>query len=70
MEHPKIPLELKEYAIAYELSQEFDYVPSESDYDKAKAYYGEFDIQVLVKHQGCRPDEIANQLVHLILKGY
>lgn len=58
---------LKNLAIAYKLAGEFDYCPSEDQYEEAKEFYGDFPKIVLIEHQGSRQDEIASMLVDEVL---
>lgn len=58
--------ELKELAIAYELSQEFDYCPD--DLKEALAFRPDVTQSILDKWSGCRPDEIVREIIRMIKK--
>lgn len=59
--------ELKELAIAYDLSCEFDYCPSKEEKESAENFYGEtISDNVFKNYSGNRSDEIARMLVQKV----
>jgi len=59
---------LKTLASAYDLAEEYDYVPEKDQFEEAKEICGDFDNEEMLEYIGLRHDEVINALIREIKK--